>query len=150
MYVFIYIFLFSFLLTHAEAREVTLMELEEVTDLIMSPGCDYIYTLTNCPSAEAAQMREIVKEKLQSGETKEEILRYFEEIYGPRILAQPKREGFYFTAWWFPYFLLVDIAALAALLLYLWGRRGRIRAKQVIADSEDEDLIESELRRFNQ
>ena len=51
----------------SESREITLMELEEVTDLIMSPGCDYIYTLTDCPSEEAKQMREIVRDKLPGG-----------------------------------------------------------------------------------
>jgi len=47
-----------------QAKEVTLMDVERVTDLLMSPGCNYMYTLTNCPSAEAEQMREIVRDKL--------------------------------------------------------------------------------------
>ncbi len=133
------------------------MELEEVTDLIMSPGCNYIYTLTNCPSAEAAQMREIVKDKLQRGESKEQILSYFEEVYGPRVLAQPKKKGFYFVAWWFPYFLIIDIFVLIGIILFLWQKKGRRRSAvasdstaPVAEDKDAERLLEEELKRFRE
>ncbi|HHN65592.1 MAG TPA: hypothetical protein ENK09_09545 [Nitrospirae bacterium] len=139
------------------SREITLMELEEVTDLIMSPGCNYIYTLTNCPSAEAAQMREIVKDKLQRGESKEQILSYFEEVYGPRVLAQPKKKGFYFVAWWFPYFLIIDIFVLIGIILFLWQKKGRRRSAvasdstaPVAEDKDAERLLEEELKRFRE
>jgi hypothetical protein len=32
-----------------QTEQVTLMQLEEVSDLIMSPGCDYKFTLSYCP-----------------------------------------------------------------------------------------------------
>lgn len=143
----------------SESREITLMELEEVTDLIMSPGCNYMYTLTNCPSEEAKQMREIVKDKLSQGETKEAILNYFEEIYGPRVLAQPKKKGFYFVAWWFPYFLIFDIFLLIGLILFFWQKRGakNRRPSSVAASPEDskiddyiEKVLEDEIRKFRQ
>jgi cytochrome c-type biogenesis protein CcmH len=158
-YLFIVLVAVLLLPTTSDSREITLMELEEVTDLIMSPGCNYIYTLTNCPSEEAKQMREIVKDKLSQGETKEAILNYFEEIYGPRVLAQPKKKGFYFVAWWFPYFLIFDIFLLIGLILFLWQKKGS-RAKKppsVTNSSEDsnsddymERLLEDEVRRFRQ
>lgn len=143
----------------SESREITLMELEEVTDLIMSPGCNYMYTLTNCPSEEAKQMREIVKDKLSQGETKDAILNYFEEIYGPRVLAQPKKKGFYFVAWWFPYFLIFDIFLLIGLILFFWRKRGvKARKSSSVATSPDEGntddymekLLEDEIRKFRQ
>jgi cytochrome c-type biogenesis protein CcmH len=95
------------------------MKIQEVTDLIMSPGCSYTYTLTLCPSSEAAQMKELVKDKILRGESKEQILSYFEQVYGPRILAQPAKKGFYFVAWWFPYFLLFDAVVLVGVILVI-------------------------------
>ncbi len=143
----------------SKAKEITLMDVERVTDLLMSPGCNYMYTLTNCPSAEAEQMREIVKDKLRNGESTEAILNYFEEIYGPRVLAQPKKKGFYFIAWWFPYFLVFDVFLLIGLILYVWQKRGKKTAGET---SEQDDayqstdtaemdaLLEEELRRFKE
>ncbi len=142
-----------------EAKEVTLMEVEEVTDLLMSPGCNYIYTLTFCPSAEAEQMREIVRDKLSNGESPEAILNYFEEVYGPRVLAQPKKKGFYFIAWWFPYFLIFDIFLLIGLILFVWQKRGKKDRGQPAAGESGDDsttrdemnaLLEEELRRFRE
>ena len=74
--------------------ELPLMKIQEVTDLIMSPGCDYMYTLSFCPSAEADQMKKMVEDKLLQGESKEQILAYFEQVYGPRVLARPAKKGF--------------------------------------------------------
>lgn len=136
------------------SEKIPLMKLEEVTDLLMSPGCNYTYTLTLCPSAEAAQMREIVKDKLRNGETKEQILAYFEKIYGPRVLARPARRGFYSLAWWFPYFLLIDLFALVAVVLHVWRKRSQGRSHLPAggpappeADRDDE-MFEEEVRRF--
>lgn len=136
----------------AASEDLPLMKLEEVTDLIMSPGCNYTYTLTLCPSAEAAQMREIVKDKLQNGETKEEILAYFEGVYGPKVLARPARKGFYSLAWWFPYFLVADVFVLVGVILYVWRKRARGREAVEPGGSaspeEDDELFEDEVRRF--
>ncbi len=143
--------------TESRHGELPLMKLEEVTDLIMSPGCKYVYTLTLCPSAEADQMREIVKDKLLAGESKDEILFYFKEIYGPRVLAQPAKEGFYFVAWWFPYFLLLDVFLVVGVILVIWRRRaasaaggaGEAPQTDSIQQTPDiGDIIEEEVTRF--
>jgi hypothetical protein len=140
-------------------EDIPLMKLEEVSDLIMSPGCNYLYTLTLCPSAEADQMRKIVKDKLRRGETKEEILAYFEGIYGPKVLARPAKRGFYSFAWWFPYFLIIDIFIVVAVLLYVWRMRARKQEAMgggIPAGSgqgfggEEDELLEEEVRRFRE
>jgi hypothetical protein len=129
----------------AFAGDLPLMKIQEVTDLIMSPGCDYMYTLSLCPSAEAAQMKEMVKDKLLQGESKEQILAYFEQVYGPRVLAQPAKKGFYFVAWWFPYFLLADAFVLVGVILYIWRRRARNRDDAEAEDTEGQNAIDGEI-----
>ena len=141
----------------AYGKDITLMELEAVTDLIMSPGCDYMYTLSNCPSAEAEQMKEIVKDRLANGESREEILTYFEKVYGPKILAQPAKRGFYFVAWWFPYFITIDVFILVGVFLYLWRKRSSNNAEAPVSiavvektdmDESIEVLLEEEVEKF--
>jgi len=149
-----------FLATQVEASEqteqVTLMQLEEVSDLIMSPGCDYKYTLSYCPSAEADQMRELVKDKITAGESTEQILDYFADVYGPKVMAQPAKKGFYFVAWWFPYFLLFDIFLLVGVILFVWRKKSDSDNKIAPAENVESeelrkdmaDLLEKEVREF--
>lgn len=137
--------------------ELPLMKIVEVTDLIMSPGCDYLYTLTLCPSGEADQMRKLVKDKLLAGESHEQILDYFGEIYGPRVFAQPARKGFYFVAWWFPYFLLFDAFIIGGVILFVWRKRfGDEKAPETEGEAKHEvspdveALLEEEVRKFKE
>jgi hypothetical protein len=154
--IIIAILISSLILNYSLAEEIPLMKIQEVTDLIMSPGCDYIYTLTFCPSSEAAQMRELVKDKLLRGESKKQILDYFEQVYGPRILAQPAKSGFYFVAWWFPYFLLFDAIVLAGVILFIWHRRAQKRAGTTVGgsaesrevDKELDEMLEAEVKKY--
>ncbi|GBE04995.1 cytochrome C biogenesis protein [bacterium BMS3Abin10] len=150
--IFFLIFLFLFSGSNASyGREVSRMELEKVTDLIMSPGCNYVYTLTNCPSGQAEQMRELVKDRIKKGESTEEILSYFEDVYGLKILAQPSKKGFYFIAWWFPYFLILDVFVLAGIFLFLWRKKsGNKDTPLNDINPEIETLLEDEVRKFRE
>ncbi len=149
----------TFTATQAEASEqVTLMQLEEVSDLIMSPGCDYKYTLSYCPSAEADQMRELVKDKISAGENTAQILDYFAGVYGPKVLAQPAKKGFYLVAWWFPYFLMFDLFLLVGVILFVWRGKSKSESKSAAAENVDSeilrkdmaDLLEKEVRNFRE
>lgn len=134
------------------------MQLEEVSDLIMSPGCDYKYTLSYCPSAEAEQMRELVRDKLSAGESTEQILDYFAGVYGPKVLAQPERKGFYLVAWWFPYFLLFDAVLLVGVVLYVWRKKTTVEPddsnigtpSSETSESAMTALLEKEVRKFRE
>ncbi len=137
--------------TTSYSKEVSRMELDEVADLIMSPGCDYVYTLTNCPSAQADQMKELIRDRLAKGESKESILAYFEDVYGPKILARPSKKGFYFIAWWFPYFLVLDLFLVAGIFLILWRKKARMKENAPVdVNPETEALLEDEVRRFRE
>ncbi len=133
-------------------KEVSRMELDEVADLIMSPGCDYVYTLSNCPSAQADQMKELIKDRLAKGESKEFILNYFEDVYGPKILAQPSKKGFYLIAWWFPYFLVLDLFVIVGIFLIMWRKKARIKEAMPNNDinPEIDALLEDEVRRLRE
>jgi cytochrome c-type biogenesis protein CcmH len=144
--------------TSEQSNQVSLMQLEEVSDLIMSPGCDYKYTLSFCPSVEAEQMRELVKDKISAGESKAQILDYFAGVYGPKVLAQPAKKGFYFVAWWFPYFLLFDLFLLVGVILFIWQAKSRSEDNASAEESiesetsrkEMVDLLEKEVRKFRE
>lgn len=68
---------------------------------IMCPVCPS-ETIDESQVPIAKQMRDIVREKLSLGETKEEILDYFSQRYGEAILAKPTTKGFNLIVWIIP------------------------------------------------
>jgi cytochrome c-type biogenesis protein CcmH len=68
----------------------------------------------------AIQMRAVIREKVDAGESREQILAYFKERYGEHILMEPPRAGFTTIAWVAPY-----VVVLATLAFLGWKIRGR-------------------------
>ena len=71
------------------------------------------------------QMRRIVREMLTQGASREEILDFFVDRYGPEVLAAPPRSGFNLLAWVIP--AAGVLAGVVAVPLIIWSmaRRGR-------------------------
>jgi len=95
---------------------------QDVAGELMSPACPG-RTLLNCTSSQAEQWRELIRQKLVQGESKEQILRYFVDIGGEGILAAPPKKGFALTAWLLPLFVMVNGAGLIIVLTCRWARR---------------------------
>src|SRR5438552_15234654 len=95
---------------------------QDVAGDLMSPACPG-RTLLNCTSSQAEQWRELIRQKLAQGESKEQILRYFVDIGGEGILAAPPKQGFALTAWLLPLFVMVNGAGLIVVLTGMWARR---------------------------
>ncbi len=71
----------------------------------------------------AKQMRALVRQMLAEGATDEQVLDFFQERYGPSVLAAPPKQGFNLMAW-----LVPPIAAVGGgLLLFLVLREMRRR-----------------------
>lgn len=124
----------------------------EIYDLIMCPLCAG-QTIAQSSNETSRQMRDLVLKKLREGQTKEEILQYFESRYGERILAKPSKKGFNLVLWFLPFVLV----ALAAISIYLLIRRWSSRVHTAPAADFDEDQLaeykerlEKELKQFDQ
>lgn len=94
----------------------------EVSSAIMSPVCPG-KLLHDCPSAEGAQLRELVRRKIFAGETKAQIVGYFVETYGRGVLPKPPAEGFYLTAWLLPFGGLLAGFGVVIVLVRAWTGR---------------------------
>src|SRR5215470_2915001 len=95
---------------------------QDVAGDLMSPACPG-RTLLNCTSSQAEQWRELIRQKLAQGESKEQILRYFVDIGGEGILAAPPKQGFALTAWLLPLFVMVNGAGLIVVLTRRWAQK---------------------------
>ena len=137
---------------HMSEEEALQKTATEIYSLVMCPLCAG-QTIGQSSNETSRQMRDLVLKKLREGETKEEILQYFESRYGERILATPSKKGFNLILWIFP-FLGV---ALAAIVIYSLIRRWSASAQEAAGAPFDEnqlseyrERLENELRQFDE
>jgi len=84
-----------------ESREVTADDVNDVAKEVYCPVCEST-PLDVCQTQACADWREVIREKLANGESKEDVFSYFAEQYGDRVLATPPREGVNWLLWIVP------------------------------------------------
>tara|TARA_B100000315_G_C14595281_1_gene598641 strand:+ start:4025 stop:4462 length:438 start_codon:yes stop_codon:yes gene_type:complete len=132
-----FIFLLQFL--HAADNESLIRELEES---LMAPCC---WSGTVADHGNSQMEEEIVK-LAGNGKTMEEITLYFVSIYGERILAKPKAEGFNLLVWIMP--LMVSVTALFILFNYIKHKQPAPNLEEIKQRNDKvpfDDIIEKEL-----
>lgn len=123
----------------------------DISKSIMSPVCPG-RLIADCPSPEAEQLREIIRRKVIEGKSKQEIVDYFVEVYGPTVLSVPPQKGFYLTAWYLPLALILCGGGIIFLLIRIWSRGG---TEEIRGDPEKSDyqkyarILEKELKDYD-
>ena len=132
------------------ASEVSTIEQREqrLNRAIMCPVCPG-ESIDQSRNPLSAQMRGVVRDRLERGWTEEQITDYFVDRYGPSVIMEPPASGFSLLAWAGPPVALV--ASVAALALALRAMRRRApEPKARLTDEEREEYfarIEDALRR---
>jgi cytochrome c-type biogenesis protein CcmH len=114
----------------------------EVQDRVMSPYCPGL-TLTECPSTQAVELRERVREKVEAGWTNREIDGWLVSTYGESVLGRPRGAA----SWLAPALAVALGAALLALGLARRARRAPEPEPSPPAPEERERLL-ADLRAF--
>ncbi len=118
----------------------------------LSPEALQIANQLNCPVCQgqsvrdsnselARQMRQLIQQKLDAGESREEILQYFVDRYGVSVLREPPRKGYFWALWLGPVVGLVG----GTLLLVLY-----LRQRDAAVGGLGEPVAPEELRRVEQ
>ncbi len=92
----------------------------------LSPEALSIANSLNCPVCQgesvrdsnaqlAHDIRQLIQQQLDQGQTRQQIMDYFVSRYGETILRQPPKHGFSLALWWIP------VGAIAVGLLILGG-----------------------------
>jgi cytochrome c-type biogenesis protein CcmH len=76
-------------------------------------------SVADSPSELAKEMRNLVRELVQQGKTREEIQAYFVSRYGEFVLLSPTKRGFNLVVWVLPFLALI----VGACGVYLVARR---------------------------
>lgn len=88
-------------------------EARRISKQLQCPVCSGA-PVSDSPSELAGQMRNVIRAKLEDGETEEQIVAYFVERYGDSVLIEPPRRGVGLLVW------IAPLGALAAGGLLLW------------------------------
>jgi len=131
----------SLLLLLGLSAPATALVWQDVAGELMSPACPG-RTLINCTSGQSEQWRELIRQKIAQGESKDEIMRYFVEMRGEEILAAPPKKGFALTAYLLPLFVVLNGAGLILVLTFRWVRRQPISEPTSSAHHDTTDLTE--------
>ena len=121
----------------------------------MCPVCGTTLELAS-DSPQAIDERELIRDLIAEGKTKEEIKDELVAEFGPEVLATPSTEGFDLAAWIVP-----GLAVLAGAVVAFVGtapvawrvssaaRNRGATARRFSARAEDRERLDSELERYD-
>lgn len=87
-------------------------EVNRVARQLYCPVCEST-PLDVCPTKACADWRALIRQKLAAGESDQQIIDYFVNEYGDRVLVQPPQRGFNWLVYIVPPIVLIGGALLA-------------------------------------
>jgi cytochrome c-type biogenesis protein CcmH len=89
-------------------------QVKEIAAQLRCPVCQNL-SIADTPSKLGENMRGLIRDQLQRGLTREEVIAYFVSKYGTWILLEPEPRGLNLIVWWGP--LLGLLGGLTGLIL---------------------------------
>jgi cytochrome c-type biogenesis protein CcmH len=135
---------------HSAAAAAPRASLPDIEDEVMCLECGTALNVSN--SAVADQEREFIAGLIAQGKTKAEIKDALVEEYGPRVLAEPRDDGFQLTAWIVPILAALGAVALVVLIARRWRRppdTGAPTTDEPGLDADDARRLDDELAAFD-
>jgi cytochrome c-type biogenesis protein CcmH len=127
-------------------------DVNELAGEMYCPVCENT-PLDVCPTKACAQWRDLIRQKLQEGWSKDQIKNYFANQYGDQVLAEPSTNG----SNWLIYILPPIMILLAAAVVFNVIKTARKNARTIQSSSSSQpgsvpesylDKVENELEQY--
>jgi cytochrome c-type biogenesis protein CcmH len=118
------------------AQEVSDDDVNRVARQLYCPVCENT-PLDVCETQACDDWRELIREKLAAGQSDQEIIEYFAEIYGERVRAVPSTRDLSLVVWVLPVIVALVVVAYFVRLLRRWLAQGAA-VEDVSASCPDE------------
>ncbi len=142
--------------TPPPVREVTDDEVNAIAKQLYCPVCEGI-PLDTCGTQACEDWRQLIRQKLEEGWTEEQILTYFVDRYGERVLATPRPRGPHILVYVLPPVFVVAgvvilVRTLRSLRVSAGGEEGLDLDVETVpppteVDDDYRQRVEEELRR---
>ena len=98
--------------------------------------CGGATTVADCGnSAVANGMRAIIRQQVELGKSRGEVLDHFATLYGECILAEPRKSGIGLAAWLAPLVAIVAGGAVLGGSVWVWSQRTAGRQRQPASEA---------------
>jgi cytochrome c-type biogenesis protein CcmH len=132
----------------APAAQAETASLPDLEDEVMCPICGTTLQLSDSPQAE--REKQLIRDLIAKGDTKQQVKDELVREYGPDVLATPGDSGFDLTAWLLP---IVGLAlGLIGIGVALWRWRGRGGHGEPPApgpEGEEAERLDADLARYD-
>ena len=132
------------LLASAAAAETLDDRVYAVAQQLLCPVCQG-QTVAESDATVAREMRAIIRQKLEAGETPRQILQYFVGQFGDSVLAEPPRRGVSWLLYLGPLAGLAAGLGIAAVLIRRWSGGRADRSETPVPDAADLARLAREL-----
>ena len=137
---------FSLILNFSASSQTLEDRVNEIAGELLCPVCRG-QSVAESNSALAQDMRQTIRQKLEEGKSKEEIINYFQTRYGDNILGSPPLRGINLFLWLLPIFTLPIGAFLIIYILKKYGKNTSNKTGSLKPDKKYIDRIEDELKK---
>jgi len=142
------VFLWAGTVLAAQTNDALEERVRKLASELRCPVCQNL-SVYDSPSGLATEMREAIRERLQRGESEEQIRAYFVSKYGEWVLLAPTRRGFNLVVWLLP-FLGAGLGLVGVIwLLRRWARWPRPEEPAEAADPVYLARLREELANFS-
>lgn len=93
---------------------------KQIANQLRCPVCRGV-PISESPSTLAIDMMSVIRQKLETGQTEEAIIAYFENRYGEWILLKPKPEGLNLMIWILPLMVFLGGGAILLFAVKKWS-----------------------------
>ena len=111
--------IWAYVLLVAPVPESLDQRVHDVASQLKCPVCQG-ESVADSPSTISQQIRAVIRQQLQQGQSEQQIIQYFVSRYGNNILWSAPKQGFTILAWVIPIAILLCGALLLVLIMRGW------------------------------
>ncbi len=112
--------IWSYVMITTPPQKTLDQKVQDVASQLKCPVCQD-ESVADSPSLIAQQMREVIRQQLQSGKSEQQVISYFVSRYGQQILWSPPWQGFSMLAYLVPFGLFTGGCILLFFILRDWS-----------------------------
>jgi cytochrome c-type biogenesis protein CcmH len=147
--------IWSYMALHNSTQQTLDQHVQSIASQLKCPICQG-ESVAESQSSLAQEMRGVIRQKIQQGQSDQQIIQFFSDRYGTQIVWSPPLSGFGVLAWLVPIMLLLIGIGIVAMTLQNWREAspempnsGRASTISTITGDEDVDeMDENEIVRY--